>query len=105
MARVKPEATATRVAVRGMQVTITLAEQRYSPVSFNTFGVGPFTATVTIAPGDDVEQVLGEAREILREAAKVEFKRAIESYTKALDYNDRYVKAAMAERRGESNGS
>jgi hypothetical protein len=36
-----------------MQVTVTLAEARYAPVSYNTFGVGPFSATATVEEGEN----------------------------------------------------
>lgn len=99
MARTLKPDTATRVAARRtMQVTFTLAEHRYSPVKYQSFGVGPFTATVTIEPGDDPKEVVDEAKQVLLDIARDEYKRAIESYAKALDYNDRYVQEFMARR-------
>jgi hypothetical protein len=105
MARSVNDSTATRIAVsRQMQVTITLAETRYSPVSYNSFGVGPFSATVTIEPGEDPAEVIEEARNVLLAAARAEYKRSIEAYPKALDYNDRVVREFMESKRG-TNGS
>ncbi len=85
-------------ATRPMQVTFSIAESRYSPVSYQSFGVGPFSATVTIEPGDDPKEVVDEAKQVLLDIARDEYMRAVESYAKALSFNDRYVKEFMARR-------
>lgn len=95
---------AIRIAAsRQIQVTVTLAEARYAPVSYNTFGVGPFSATATVEEWENPAEVMAELHGVLLDAARKEFKRAIEAYAKTLDYNDRVVREFMERRK--YNGS
>lgn len=43
-------------AVAGTTVAVTWAEEQYQPVQFNTFRVGPFSATAVVRPGESVAQ-------------------------------------------------
>ncbi len=40
-------------------MTVTWAEETISPVAYNTFKVGPFTATGTVRKGETIPQACG----------------------------------------------
>lgn len=56
----------------GEPVTSTWGEELYSPVQFNTFRVGPFSATTKIRSGETREDALARVNRDLDAIAKVE---------------------------------
>jgi hypothetical protein len=36
----------------GTQITVVYSEQRFAPVQYHSFGIGPFTTVVTVADGE-----------------------------------------------------
>jgi hypothetical protein len=83
---------------RDMTVTVTVGEQKFSPIQFNVFTVGPFTATVVVREGEDVQEVMTKVRESLLDYAREEYKVSLERYTKALRYNDNYLRKSGGEK-------
>lgn len=51
-------------------VTVTWGEEKYTPVPYQTFGVGPFSATVAVAPGESDAAALERAYAVLDAFAK-----------------------------------
>lgn len=79
-------------ATRDITITVAIGEQKFSPVDYNTFCVGPFSATITVKQGEDLDEAISEAHAILLNSARLEYKRALDAYTKALTYNDSWIK-------------
>jgi hypothetical protein len=53
--------TARVDVVPGQFVTAHWGEEKYTPVPYQTVSVGPFSATVSVAPGETAEEALGRA--------------------------------------------
>lgn len=58
----------------GDKFTFTFGAESFSPVAYNSFTVGPFSATVTVRKGEGVEDVYLRAYQILQQIFEVEFK-------------------------------
>lgn len=54
----------------GGVVTATWGEERFCPVQYNTFGVGPFSFTTTVREGETPEQALQRAYGVVEAAAE-----------------------------------
>lgn len=54
----------------GTTVTITMGAEKFAPVQYQTFDVGPFSATTTLQPGETIkaayDRVMGELRVIFK---------------------------------------
>ena len=72
----------------GEELTVTVGASTYSPVSFNTFSVGPFTARVTIQPDETVEDAYVRATHELLAIEQAEYEMALDRYFKRLVHND-----------------
>lgn len=55
------------------RVTYTWAEERYSPIQYQTFGVGPFSYTTEVREGETPEQAMDRARDFVKALAKKEY--------------------------------
>jgi hypothetical protein len=66
-------------------ITVCYAEQRFSPVDYNSFGVGPFYMTTTIQPGETHEMAFSRAMKFLQVQARAAFTEAKK------DFNERYT--------------
>jgi hypothetical protein len=83
-----------KVSVNGSQApksfTITIGEQSFAPVSYQTFRVGPFQATVHFEEGaseEQIEQELDSAFNLLLEWSRKEYKRALEAHLACIEHN------------------
>jgi len=56
--------------MEGDEITITLGEQVFAPVSYNSFRVGPFIIKTTIKAGETYEQAFERAHSYLMTAAR-----------------------------------
>ena len=51
-------------------VSYTWGEERYSPIQYQTFGVGPFTYTTEVRDGETPEEAMDRARDFVKAEAK-----------------------------------
>ncbi len=58
----------------GDKLTITLGQESFAPVAYNSFTVGPYSTTVTVRKGEGVEDAYLRAYQILSQIFEVEFK-------------------------------
>lgn len=65
-------------------VTVTWAEERFSPIQFNSFGVGPFEATGFVRDGETVAQAMTRIYAELSAFAETERMRKAESFKTAI---------------------
>lgn len=56
--------------VSGETVTATWGEERFSPVQYNTFGVGPFSFTTVVREGETAEQAMIRAYAVVKSTAE-----------------------------------
>jgi len=56
-------------------VTATWGEEKFTPVAYNGFAVGPFTATTTVRVGESTQQALDRLNADLEQYAKVAFEK------------------------------
>ncbi len=68
----------------GASVTATYGKETFTPRAFNTFEVGPFTATVNVLDDESLTSAMESANQELREFAAIEFKRKAEDFLKRL---------------------
>lgn len=54
-------------------ISLTLGPEVYSPVKYNTFTIGPFSATVVIQPGETTADAVTRCYRVLAELNEVEF--------------------------------
>lgn len=77
----------------GTVVTFTLGAEKFSPVQYQTFDVGPFSASTTLRSGETIkgayERVMGELRAVFKAEFEVRLREHLER-----------VKAAGASARG-----
>ena len=64
----------------GRTVTLTIGKQGFAPIRFHTFDVGPFSMTATLAPGDDLREVVAAMRATLEGLFRDEFDRAMKAH-------------------------
>jgi hypothetical protein len=57
----------------GEAISLTLGPEVYSPVKYNTFTIGPFSATVVIQPGETTADAVTRCYRVLAELNEVEF--------------------------------
>lgn len=65
------------------QVTVTWGEQTISPVSFNTFKIGPFSMTTDVQPDETVEDAMGRAYAALETFARSTYQRKLAAFREA----------------------
>ncbi len=58
----------------GDKVTYTMGQESFAPVSYNSFTVGPFSATTTIRKGETGEDAYYRCFKYLIQVFEVEFK-------------------------------
>lgn len=68
----------------GESATVTYGKETFTPRAFNTFEVGPFTATVNVLDDESLTSAMESANQELREFAAIEFKRKAEDFLKRL---------------------
>lgn len=56
------------------EVTACFAEERFSPIQYQSFGVGPFWAKTRVRAGETTEQALMRAYEACRAAARLSYR-------------------------------
>ncbi len=76
-------------------ITVTVGPVTFSPVSYNTFVVGPLSMTAEIQEGDDEKEVIADMTSTLRKMLAQQHATMVADYAKSLDYNDRAVKEFM----------
>lgn len=57
------------------EITVTWGQEAYTPVSYNTFHVGPFSMTTKIQAGETQAQAFQRAYIFLESQAKIAFRR------------------------------
>lgn len=57
----------------GDQLGITIGAELYSPVKYNTFEIGPFSATVVVRPGETGADAAARCYRVLLELNEAEF--------------------------------
>lgn len=80
------------IADRDMDVLVTIGEQKFSPIAYNIFSVGPFSATIRIRAGEDIQEEMSKMSEVLLSYARVEYKASLDRYTKSIKFNDAHIK-------------
>jgi hypothetical protein len=80
----------TFIAAEDTPIEVHWAEQKFSPVPFNTFGVGPFKATVMVRKGESIPdavyrmwQALDELAQRIRVETGTGFLKGLEDVTTA----------------------
>jgi len=58
----------------GTKLTVTWGPEKFSPVQYQTFDVGPFSTSVTIGAGETGEEAHARAMTWLRKLAVEQFK-------------------------------
>ena len=87
--------TASKVTLR-----VETGKVTFTPVAYNSFDVGSVAIELELPSGTDVAAALVEMDEVCAVAFRSAYARRLDSYTKALRYNDKQVEAAReAERR------
>ena len=65
------------IAAEDTPIDVHWAEQKFSPVPFNTFGIGPFKATVMVRKGESIPEAVYRIWQALDElAAKIRMRPA-----------------------------
>lgn len=54
-------------------VTVVWAEQKFSPIQYESFGVGPFYYKTTVKPGETPAQAMHRAYAVLQEFARTTY--------------------------------
>lgn len=57
----------------GDQITVTWGAEKYAPIQYNNFDVGPFSTTTTIREGETAEEATDRAKAFLATLAREEF--------------------------------
>ena len=74
------EAHPSSAPVRFKQIVVTWGEEVLQPLQYHTMRLGPFSAVVELAPGDDPKQKAREAWVVLDGIAREEFSRKLAGY-------------------------
>jgi hypothetical protein len=86
----KPKATRAKASKdapagdEGEEITVTWAEERFSPVQYNSFGVGPFTYTTRVRPGETFDDAFRRAHAKLAAAATIATADKAETFKRTL---------------------
>jgi hypothetical protein len=64
----------------GDYILVSWSEERYSPIDYHSFGVGPFSAKVYLSPGEAPEQKVKEAHAALDRVAQEVFKEKLRGF-------------------------
>jgi hypothetical protein len=73
----------------GDLLTVTVGPSSYSPISFNSFTVGPYTARVTVLDGETAVDTYIRGRRELLAIEQAEYEAALVRYFDRLQANDR----------------
>jgi hypothetical protein len=57
----------------GQVITVVYAAQKFSPISYQTFDVGPLSMTTSVQPGETLDQSHARAWNWLKAKAKAQF--------------------------------
>lgn len=57
----------------GVQVTVTLGAEKFAPVQYHSFDVGPFSLTVTTRKGESIEEAAARGMASLYAVQKRDF--------------------------------
>jgi hypothetical protein len=61
-------------------MTVVWPEQRFSPVEYHSFGVGPFSVVVTVRPGETPDQAFDRAWNFLAAQARKMYPSALADF-------------------------
>lgn len=64
----------------GEEVTIIFGAEKYAPVQYHSFDVGPFIVKTTRLPGETMTELYQRVTPALREFSQVAFKEALERF-------------------------
>lgn len=81
----KPFVVNNTAVLSGNEVTVVWGKELFSPASFHTFEVGPFTATTRVIPGETFSVAAERAMEDLRRFAEKERERKKASYLRMVE--------------------
>jgi hypothetical protein len=73
------------VLPKGSEVTVVWGKELFSPASFHTFEVGPFSATVAVLEGETFSMAADRAMRDLRGWAEAERDRKKASYLRMVE--------------------
>jgi hypothetical protein len=73
----------------GDQLTVTIGASTFSPISFNSFTVGPFSARVTVLEDETATDAYIRGRRELLAIERAEYEAALEQYFDRLKNNDK----------------
>lgn len=79
----------------GEQVTVTLGVEKFAPVQYQSFDVGPFSLTVTSRPGETVEEAALRGLASLRAVQRKDFE------VRSKEFLERVRGAALAAAQGK----
>lgn len=68
----------------GVQVVVTLGAEKFSPVQYQNFDVGPFSVTLTTRPGETVQEAMKRGLAMLYEVQREDFKVRSEGFLQRL---------------------
>ncbi len=68
----------------GAEIEVVWAEQRFSPVQFHSFGVGPFACTVRVERGETPEEAFDRGVRFLRACARRAYPQARDDFFAAM---------------------
>lgn len=77
-------------------VTVILGAEKYAPIQYQSFDVGPYMVQVEAAPGETIEAVYARVMPILQAQRDADFKKEL------VGYLDRVRQAAQAAKGGRS---
>lgn len=80
-------------------VTATFGEEKFSPIQYQSFAVGPFFAKTKVKPGESLEQALGRAYEACRAAARLCYKEKRDEFIANVAAADQAARDAAQRRR------
>lgn len=63
-------------------IEVSWGPEKFSPISFHSFDVGPFTARAKLRPGDTVAQTIARLTEELAKLGAEQFERELVAYCK-----------------------
>ena len=73
VARAEAALTAEGVDEGGDVVTVTMGAEKFAPVQYHSFDIGPFMVSTVRRPGETMEAVRARVMPALREMAREEF--------------------------------
>lgn len=80
----------------GDTVTVTWGAEKYAPIQYHNFDVGPFATTTTIRDGETAEEAIDRAKTFLGTVAREEFDK------KSAGFPNRVKAAAAAAQRAKA---